>query len=142
MLARVLVLAAAVGAVAFGAMQLHRVRRCSGAHYALLFALAHHRRPPNGLSAQIHTLTSSCDDPVALEGISILLTASGHHARALALARRAVHEDPRAQAGWVALAQALDRTDPAGARKARARVRALDPLGVVLHAPPRIAAPR
>jgi hypothetical protein len=137
-LARVVVLAAAVGAIVFGVVHLHRDRSCADAHYALLYGLAHGQAPPGGLAAQLHTLTTSCDQPVALEGISILLTASGHHDRAIALARLAIRRDPHAQAGYVALAQALDRSDPAGARRARARVAALDPLGVVAQAPRRI----
>jgi predicted Zn-dependent protease len=135
MLARVLVLVAAIGAVAFGATRLHRTDRCNDAHFALLFGLAHHQAPPHGLSVQLHTLSTTCDDPVQLEGISILLTASGRYTRAQTLARRAIAVEPQDQAGWVALAQVLDRTDPAGAARARARVHQLDPKGVVLQAP-------
>jgi predicted Zn-dependent protease len=135
MLARVIVVAVAVAVIAFGAVHLHRDRTCEHAHYQLLYALAHQTRPPGGLDAQIRTLTDHCDDPVALEGISILLTASGRPAQAVALANLAIRRDPESQVGYAALAQALDRTDPAGAARARAKVAQLNPRGAVGEAP-------
>ncbi len=135
MAARVIVIAVAVAVIVFGVVHLRRDRTCEHAHYQLLYALAHHTQPPGGLDDQLQKLTDNCDDPVALEGISILLTASGRPRRAVALANLAIRREPRSQVGYAALAQALDRTDPAGAARARAKVAQLNPRGAVGEAP-------
>jgi predicted Zn-dependent protease len=54
---------------------------------------------------------------------------AGRHPQAASLARELVDQEPDSFAGWVILAASLGRTgDPAGARRALARARELNPL--------------
>jgi hypothetical protein len=66
-------------------------------------------------------------DPVALRARLLLRT--GHPARAVALLRSLVREEPENADYWLALAVAARRVDPGLSARARTRVRALSPVG-------------
>jgi hypothetical protein len=77
--------------------------------------------------ARMATLTSSCRDPDVVAGASAALVAAGQRDRGLALARESVRRERRSFAGWVAVGLALRDRDPAGARRALQRAKALNP---------------
>jgi hypothetical protein len=84
-------------------------------------------------------LTSSCRDPDVIAGASVVLRAGGKADQGLSLARESVRREPQSFVGWVALGLALADRDPAGARRALARAKALNPRWQGL---PSAAAPR
>lgn len=134
MLVRLALLYACVPVVVLGVVRLHDHDRCNSAQDAIVTALFHHREPSGGLAARQRELVASCHDETAIAGVSAVLTTAGRRGPALELARRATHDAPDAFLGWVALGQALERTDPRGAAVARARARALNPRGLVPRA--------
>jgi hypothetical protein len=76
---------------------------------------------------RIGQLTSTCRDPDVIAGASAALVASGAREQGLRLARESVRREPESFIGWVALGLALRDRDPAGARTALARAKALNP---------------
>jgi Flp pilus assembly protein TadD len=118
-------------AIAFGASRLRDEHTCASARSAIVTALFHHRLPPGGLAHQQKRLIDGCRDGSVLALVSTVETTAGYRALATALARRVVRDEPRNRVGWIALAQALARTDPKGAAAAAARAQALNPRGVV-----------
>jgi Flp pilus assembly protein TadD len=128
---RVALIAVCVAAVVFGAVRLHRNDSCQSARSAIVTALFHHREPDGGLAEQQQRLTGECRDGTLLALVSTVETTAGRHTFALALARRVTRDEPRNRVGWIALSQALARTDPRGSAAAAARARTLDPRGFV-----------
>ena len=94
-------------------------------------ALFHHREPAGGLAHQQQRLVDNCRDGSVLAFVSTVETTAGHRDLATALARKVTRDEPRNRVGWVALAQALQGSDPRGAAAAAARAKELNPRGVV-----------
>jgi hypothetical protein len=131
MLPRVALIAVAIAAIVFGASRLHRDDTCESTRSTIVAALFHHREPAGGLARQQRRLVANCRDNSVLAFVSTVETTAGHHALATALARRVTRAEPRNRIGWIALAQALQRSDPRGSAAAAARAKALDPRGAV-----------
>jgi Flp pilus assembly protein TadD len=131
MLVRVVLVVTCVAAIVFGATRLHQDDSCESARGAIVTALFHHREPPDGLAHQQQRLIDNCRDASVLAFVSTVETTAGRSGPATALARRVTRDEPRNRIGWVALAQALQRTDPQGSKAAAARAKALNPRGVV-----------
>jgi hypothetical protein len=111
--ARIAIVAVAVAAVAVLGTRLRDHDRCESARAAV---------PPGAA-----TLTDACRDPDVVAGASAALVTAGRRDRGLALARESVRREPRSFIGWVAVGLALRDRDPAGARGALARAKALNP---------------
>ena len=131
MLLRAALIVLSAAAIAFGAVRLHRVDTCESTRSAIVAALLHHRQPAGGLANQQRRLVDNCRDRSVLAFVSTVETTAGYRALATSLARRVTRDEPSNRIGWVALAQALQGTDPRGAAAAAARARALNPRGVV-----------
>jgi hypothetical protein len=110
---RIAIVVLAVGAVAVLATRLRDHDRCEAARA--------------NVTARVATLTDACRDPDVVAGASAALVAAGQRDRGLALARESVRREPRSFIGWVALGLALRDRDPAGAQRAVARAKALNP---------------
>ena len=134
MLLRIALVAACVAAAVFGFSRLHDADTCESARQTIITALFHHREPAGGLARQQRRLVGNCRDGSVLAFVSTLETTAGHHGFATALARKVTRDEPRNRVGWVALAQALQRSDPRGSAAAAARAKALDPRGAVPRA--------
>jgi hypothetical protein len=111
--ARIAIVALAVGVVVVLATRLRDHDRCEDARA--------------NVTARIAALTDACRDPDVVAGASAALVAAGQRDRGLALARESVRREPRSFIAQVALALALRDRDPAGARRAVARAKALNP---------------
>jgi hypothetical protein len=72
-------------------------------------------------------LTANCRDPDVLAGASVVLLNAGRRSDAVRMARAAVRREPDSFAGWVAVAFVTRDRDPAQARRAAARAKALNP---------------
>src|SRR3954463_14449787 len=127
MLPRAALIAVAIAAVVFGAARLHRDDTCESTRSAIVAALFHHRQPAGGLANQQRRLVANCRDRSVLAFVSTVETTPGSPALAPSLARRVTRDEPRNRIGWVALAQALQRSDPRGAAAAAVRAKALNP---------------
>jgi Flp pilus assembly protein TadD len=126
-LGRVAVLAVCVVAVAVLTGRRADDGACRDAR-ARAFALAGRGvQSAAGGAALAPALRANCHDADELAGGAASLLVAGRRADALALAREATRRAPDVFAGWVALEAALRRADPAGARRAEARARALNP---------------
>jgi hypothetical protein len=142
MLLRAPLLAVCAAAIVFGAIRLHRDDSCQSARGAIVAALFHRQEPAGGLSRQQRRLIDSCRDGTVLAFVSTVETTAGRHAFALQLARKVTRDEPRNRVGWIALSQALARTDPKASAAAVARAMKLDPRGFVPPAAGAGAAPR
>lgn len=127
MIVRSALLACCVAAVVALAMQLHSQDRCDAAAKALFAFAVHGTAPSGGPAAALGRVRSSCRGGDALAAASGALGLAKRPALALAAARAAVTREPQGFAGWVALSDALQRSDPAGAARAAARAKALNP---------------
>jgi hypothetical protein len=116
---RVVIVVVAVGAIVLVGTRLRDHDRCQSAQTAIAAS------GPRG--GEIAKLSASCRDPDVIAGVSALLLVAGARQPGTALAREAVQREPASFIGWVALAQGLGATDPAGARAAVRRARALNP---------------
>lgn len=134
MLTRAILLVAAAAAIAFGAHGLHDRNACDAAGSRITTALFREQEPAGGLATQQRRLEDACDDPAVLAAVSSVMTTAGRRKPALALAYRATRKYPRSFPAWVALGQALERTDPAAAAAARREARTLNPLGLIPRA--------
>jgi hypothetical protein len=126
---RIALVIGACAAIVFGASRLRDEHRCTSARQAIITALFHHRIPEGGFAHQQSRLIDGCRDGSILALVSTVETTAGLRGPATTLARRVTREEPRNRVGWIALAQALERSDPRGAAAARARAHALDPRG-------------
>jgi hypothetical protein len=131
MLLRAALVALCAAAIVFGATRLHHDDVCQSARGAIVTALFHHREPAGGLAHQQQRLVDSCRDRTVLAFVSTVETTAGRHAFALALARKVTRDEPNNRVGWIALSQALARSDPRGSAAAVARAKRIDPMGVV-----------
>ena len=131
MLLRAALVAVSAAAIVFGAVRLHRADTCESTRSAIVTALFHRRRPAGGLASQQRRLVDNCRDGSVLAFVSTFETTAGYHAAATSLARQVTRDESRNRIGWVALAQALQGSDPRGAAAAAARAKALNPRGVV-----------
>ena len=131
MLVRIVLVVTCIAAIVFGAARLHQSDSCGSARDAIVTALFHHREPTGGLAHQQQQLVDKCRDATVIAFVSTVETTAGRVGPATALARKVTRDEPRNRIGWVALAQALERTDPRGARAAAARAKALNPRGAV-----------
>jgi hypothetical protein len=129
--ARLALAAACVAAIVFGATRLHKDDTCESARSAIVTALFHHREPAGGLAHQQRRLVENCRDRSVIAFVSTVETTAGRTGPAAALARKVTHDEPRNRIGWIALAQALQDSDPSGSKAAAARAKALNPRGVV-----------
>jgi hypothetical protein len=120
--------------VVIGLTRLHRSDGCESTRRAVVAALFHHREPAGGLARQQRRLIDDCRDGSILAFVSAVETTAGRRSYATALARKVTRDEPRNRVGWVALAQALERSDPRGAAAAAARAKRLDPRGAVPRA--------
>jgi hypothetical protein len=142
MLPRIALVLVAVAAIALGLTRLHRTDGCESTRRTIVTALFHHRLPQGGIALQQRRLTRDCRDGSVLAFVSTVETTAGLRGPATSLARTVTRREPRNRVGWIALAQALQRTDPRGAAAAAARAKALDPRGRVPGAAGAGAAPR
>ena len=131
MIVRVALVAVCVAAVAFGVTRLHKDDTCESARTAIVTALFHHQEPAGGLAHQQRKLVDNCRDRSVMAFVSTVETTARRYGPAIALARRVTREEPSNRIGWIALAQALKTSDPAGSRAAVARAKALNPRGAV-----------
>jgi Flp pilus assembly protein TadD len=134
MLLRIALVVGACLAIVFGASRLRDEHRCTTARQAIVTALFNHRTPDGGLAHQQKRLLDGCRDGSVLALVSTVETTAGFHGPATALARKVTRDEPRNRVGWIALAQALERSDPRGAAAARTRAQALDPRGRIPRA--------
>ena len=131
---RIALVAVCVAAVVFGFSRLHDADTCESARQSIITALFHHHEPAGGLARQQQRLVDNCRDGSVLAFVSTVETTAGQHGFATSLARKVTRDEPRNRVGWVALAQALQRSDPRGSAAAAARAKALDPRGAVPRA--------
>jgi hypothetical protein len=110
---RIAIVVLAVAAIAVLATRLRAHDRCEDARANVVQRVA--------------TLEQECRDPDVVAGASAALVAAGRRDRGLALARESVRREPRSFIARVALALALRDRDPAGAQRAVARAKALNP---------------
>lgn len=131
MLVRAVLVAVCVAAIVFGAMRLHSDDTCESTRSAIVTALFHHQEPPGGLARQQQRLIDNCRDASVMAFVSTVETTAGRTGPATALARKVTRDEPNNRIGWVALAQALQNTDPQGSKAAAARAKELNPRGAV-----------
>jgi len=139
MVARALLLLAAVCGAAFGVHRLTDHRACVRTAYEA-YALGvpgAQGRDPGILSRE---LLDRCRGAEKLAQTSERFGQGGLDDASQRLARAAVQREPERWLAWLALAGALERGgDSSGGRRARARAHALNPQ---YRAPPRVAPPR
>ena len=111
--ARVVIVAVAVGAIVLLGSRLRDHDRCDSARAAV--------------ATHVAQLTSSCRDPDVIAGASAALLSAGKGDDGLRLARESVRREPDSFLGWVAVGFALRGSDPAASRGALARPKALTP---------------
>jgi hypothetical protein len=130
MLARLLLLAAAVALVAVG-LQRHAAHdRCSDARLDTL-AITLHRAPATGAADAARRIARNCRDVEEFVNGAAALVRVDAVGPAGDLARRAVAREPQRRDAWLALAQVRQRAgDASGSERALARARALDPVGL------------
>jgi hypothetical protein len=121
---RVGVLAACVAAIVVLAGRLGDQDGCQSARRALFAAGVRGAAPP---AAQVRALRGDCHDVDDLSAGAVSVLLAGDRPAALALAREATRRGPDVFGAWVALEAAERRADPAAARRAEARARALNP---------------
>ena len=100
---------------------------CEDARRAVFAAAGGLPAAPRSLAADARTLRADCHDVDDLSAGSVSLLVAGRSADALALARAATRRGPDVFSAWAALEAAERRVDPAAARGAEARARALNP---------------
>ena len=100
---------------------------CEDARRAVVAAAGGLPAAPRSLAADARTLRADCHDVDDLSAGSVSLLVAGQSADALALAREATRRGPDVFSAWAALEAAERRVDPAAARGAEARARALNP---------------
>jgi hypothetical protein len=83
--------------------------------------------PQRALATEAKALREDCHDVDELSAGSVSMLLAGRGDDALALAREATRRGPEVFSAWVALEAAQRRSDPAAARRAEARARALNP---------------
>jgi hypothetical protein len=125
--ARFALLAVCVAATVLLAGRLGAQHGCGDARRQLFVLGARGAAAPAVLDARARALRADCHDvdDLAAGAVSVLL--AGNRREALALARDATRRGPDVFSAWVALEATQRRADPAAARRAEARARALNP---------------
>jgi hypothetical protein len=121
------ILAVCVAAIAVLAGRLSDQDRCQDARRAVFAAAGGAPVAARSLAADARTVRSDCHDVDDLSAGSVSLLVAGRGADARALARKATRRGPDVFSAWAALEAAERRADPAAARRAEARARALNP---------------
>jgi hypothetical protein len=116
-----------LAAIAVLAGRLSDQDRCQDARQALFQAAGGAPASQAALASDARTLRTNCHDVDDLSAGSVSLLIAGRGADALALARESTRRGPDVFSAWVALEAAERRRDPAAARRAEARARALNP---------------
>jgi hypothetical protein len=128
MLARLLVLAVALAALAFLAVEEHAARR---ADTVSRLALAPHGRPGAAelgrATALVHTARHVSPDTAPSLDYAVLLGRAGRFQAAGATAQQVIELEPSNIRAWAVLSVAARRYDSGLAARARARVLALAP---------------
>jgi hypothetical protein len=124
---RLAVAAVCVAAIVVLAGRLGDQRSCADARRAVFAAAAGAPTAAGALAADARTLRADCRDVDDLSAGAAGLSVAGRDADALALARAATRRGPDVFSAWVALEATERRADPAAARRAEARVWALNP---------------
>jgi len=121
------ILAVCVAAIAVLAGRLSDQDRCQDTRRAVFAAAGGAPVAARSLAADARTVRSDCHDVDDLSAGSVSLLVAGRSADARALAREATRRGPDVFSAWAALEAAERRADPAAARRAEARARALNP---------------
>jgi hypothetical protein len=121
------ILAVCVAAIAVLAGRLSDQDRCQDARRAVFAAAGGAPLAARSLAADARAVRSDCHDVDDLSAGSVSLLVAGRGADARALAREATRRGPDVFSAWAALEAAERRADPAAARRAEARARALNP---------------
>jgi len=119
--------AVCVVAIAVLAMRRSDQNHCQDARQAVFAAAFGAPATPAALAADARTVRADCHDVDDLAGATVSLLVAGRGADALALARESTRRGPDVFSAWVALEAAERRRDPAAARRAAGRARALNP---------------
>ena len=121
------VLAVCIAAIVVLAGRLGAQNACGDARQRLFVLGANGSGAPAVLARDARTLRADCHDVDDLAAGSVSVLLAGDQRRAAALARDATRRGPDVFSAWVALEAAQSRADPAAARRAEARARALNP---------------
>ena len=121
------ILGVCVAAIVVLAGRLSDQDGCEDARRAVFAAAGGAPAAPRSLAADARTVRAGCHDVDDLAAGSVSLLVAGRGADALALARDATRRGPDVFSAWAALEAAERRADPAAARRAEARARALNP---------------
>jgi len=127
MLLRLAIAAVCLVAIVVLAGRLSDQHGCQDARTAVFAAAAGAPAAPAALAADARTLRADCHDVDDLSAGAAGLLIAGRGDDALALARESTRRGPDVFSAWVALEAAERRRDPAAARRAEARARALNP---------------
>ena len=122
--ARLGLLAVCVAAIVVLAGRLGDQDRCQDARRALFAAGVGATTPA---TAQVRALRADCHDVDDLSAAAVSVLLSGDGRDAVRIAREATRRGPDVFSAWVALEAAERRADPAAAKRAEARARALNP---------------
>jgi hypothetical protein len=117
-------LAVCVAAIVVLAGRLGDQDGCQAARRALFAAGVGGTTAP---AAQVRALRADCHDVDDLSAGAVSVLLAGDRRDAVALARTATRRGPDVFSAWVALEAAQRRADPAAAKRAEARARALNP---------------
>jgi hypothetical protein len=121
------VLAVCVAAIVVLAGRLAAQDGCGDARLQLFALGARGSGPPAVLARDARTLRADCHDVDDLAAGSVSVLLAGDQRRAIDLAHTATRRGADVFSAWVALEAAQRRADPAAARRAEARARALNP---------------
>jgi hypothetical protein len=122
--ARLGLLAVCVAAIVVLAGRLGDQDGCQDARRALFAAALRGGAAP---AAQVRALRSDCHDVDDLSAGAVSVLLAGDRRDAVAIAREATRRGPDVFSAWAALEAVQRRADPAAARRAEARARALNP---------------
>jgi hypothetical protein len=126
-LARFGVLAVCVAAIVVLAGRLGAQDGCTDARQRLFVASARGGGSAAAVARDARTLRADCHDVDDLAAGSVSVLLAGDSRGAPALAHEATRRGPDVFSAWAALEAAERRADPAAARRAEARARALNP---------------
>jgi len=124
---RLAIAAVCVAAIVVLAVRLGDQDSCQDARRAVFAAAGGVPTGARALAADARTLRADCHDVDDLAAGAAGLYVAGRDADAVALARTAARRGPEVFSAWVALEGTQRRADPAAARRAEARARALNP---------------
>jgi hypothetical protein len=127
-LARLLVVAVSVAAIAALAPRLADQHACQGSLDAIARLGFRGQEPAGGLATQVATVRRRCRDTAQLAAAAGALAGARRTGPATVLAREATRREPASFNAWVALDQALSlRGDRRGAAAAARRAKELNP---------------